>query len=257
MQTQNHTSTIQFTYPPSLYIDESRNKNWGLHVWFPVSTFFIIITIAVIAPDFTNNWITNEQTGVLELFHWLAPFISALIAIRILFFETVRKNTGLLIWTIIFVIGGIYLAGEEASWGQHYFGWATPDAWKNVNDQQETNLHNISHWMDQKPRLILTVGVIFGGIVIPWTLIYREEIMPKKFDAIYPPLILVPMAFLVVLTEIYQQFKGIVSHLGISGIRPGEFQETYLVWFILIYMLFFYKRISLKDKLYRENSRIT
>jgi hypothetical protein len=162
MQTQNQSSTVQFTYPPSLYIHESSSKNWNLHVWFPVSSVLIILTIAAIAPGFTNNWVTNERTGVLELFHWVAPFISALIATRILFFKAVRKNTGLLLWTVIFIIGGIYLAGEEASWGQHYFAWSTPDAWMSVNDQQETNLHNVSHWMDQKPRIILTVGVIFG-----------------------------------------------------------------------------------------------
>src|SRR3546814_4167282 len=54
------------------------------------------------------------------------------------------------------------MAGEEASWGQHYAGWLTPDNWQALNDQGETNLHNTSSWLDQKPRTLLEIGVIVG-----------------------------------------------------------------------------------------------
>ena len=34
--------------------------------------------------------------------------------------------------------------GEELSWGQHYFGFETPEAIQGLNQQQELNLHNLS-----------------------------------------------------------------------------------------------------------------
>lgn len=34
--------------------------------------------------------------------------------------------------------------GEELSWGQHYFGFATPAAIEQLNQQEELNLHNLS-----------------------------------------------------------------------------------------------------------------
>src|SRR6185437_12681351 len=54
--------------------------------------------------------------------------------------------------TIIALLGCIYTAGEEMSWGQHFFHWKTPEYWAMVNRQQETNLHNIYPAFEQWPR---------------------------------------------------------------------------------------------------------
>jgi hypothetical protein len=40
---------------------------------------------------------------------------------------------------LFFLLAG----GEEASWGQHWLGFETPDELKELNAQQETNLHNL------------------------------------------------------------------------------------------------------------------
>lgn len=39
--------------------------------------------------------------------------------------------------------------GEEISWGQRIFGWQTPDTIKELNVQQETNIHNL-WWFDHR-----------------------------------------------------------------------------------------------------------
>src|SRR5262245_46267091 len=36
-----------------------------------------------------------------------------------------------------------------------------------INDQGETNFHNSSSWLDQKPRAVLLLGMIRGTIVHP------------------------------------------------------------------------------------------
>lgn len=46
----------------------------------------------------------------------------------------------------IYILGGIlmlFFAGEEVSWGQHIFGFATPNALAGINYQNEFNVHNI------------------------------------------------------------------------------------------------------------------
>lgn len=40
-------------------------------------------------------------------------------------------------------------AGEEISWGQRIIGWETPEAIKEINAQEETNLHNLT-WFQVK-----------------------------------------------------------------------------------------------------------
>ena len=70
-------------------------------------------------------------------------------------------------WLLMWTLACVYFAGEEMSWGQWYFQWETPDAFKGINDQQETNLHNISSWMDQKPRALVELWIFIGGLILP------------------------------------------------------------------------------------------
>ena len=51
-----------------------------------------------------------------------------------------RRNVFFLFLSLLFFLG----AGEEISWGQRIIGWDTPDGWRDVNLQGETNLHNLN-----------------------------------------------------------------------------------------------------------------
>ncbi|MCB9982820.1 MAG: hypothetical protein H6861_03965 [Rhodospirillales bacterium] len=53
-----------------------------------------------------------------------------------------------------------------------------------MNDQNETNLHNISSRFDQKPRLILLVGVVVGGLIIPALQHFKSKRVPQIFASI-------------------------------------------------------------------------
>ena len=68
---------------------------------------------------------------------------------------------------VLYCLGCFYFAGEEASWGQHWFGWETGEYFNAVNDQQETNLHNTSIWLDRIPKAIVSLSIFIGGIVVP------------------------------------------------------------------------------------------
>jgi len=56
------------------------------------------------------------------------------------------------VFLVLYSLGCIYFAGEEASWGQHWFGWETSEFFLGINSQQETNFHNTSFWLDRAPK---------------------------------------------------------------------------------------------------------
>jgi len=50
-----------------------------------------------------------------------------------------RKNIFFISLALIFFFG----FGEEISWGQRIFNWSTPDSVAQINEQHETNIHNL------------------------------------------------------------------------------------------------------------------
>jgi len=47
------------------------------------------------------------------------------------------------IFLFLKIIALIYFLGEEISWGQHFFKWSSQSLFLELNNQEETNLHNI------------------------------------------------------------------------------------------------------------------
>ncbi len=65
----------------------------------------------------------------------------------LLLFVTARAERSFL-RRCVYILGGmamVFAAGEEISWGQRIFGFATPDFLMPLNAQKEFNVHNISY----------------------------------------------------------------------------------------------------------------
>ena len=81
---------------------------------------------------------TNHEDGM-ELLSALLLIGSGLVAV---FLTAKYRETDQ--WCILGIgLFFIFLGMEELSWGQHLFGWQTPEAFRLLNDQGETNLHNL------------------------------------------------------------------------------------------------------------------
>ncbi|MGQ0742310.1 MAG: hypothetical protein ACT4OG_08470 [Alphaproteobacteria bacterium] len=76
---------------------------------------------------------------------------------------TLSRRTGWA-WHLLLALAMIFMAGEEISWGQRIFSFATPPGLEAVNVQQEFNLHNISgiHESIKNTGYVL----IFVGVVL-------------------------------------------------------------------------------------------
>ena len=71
------------------------------------------------------------------------------------------------VWVALWALACLYFAGEEMSWGQWLFGWETPEVVRRFNDQGETNLHNVSNFLDQVPRAFVELFLFVGGLLLP------------------------------------------------------------------------------------------
>jgi uncharacterized integral membrane protein len=155
--------------------------------------------------------------------------------VRLLFKPFVRKRPFVFAVTIIAVLGCIYTAGEEMSWGQHFFHWKTPEYWAMVNRQQETNLHNIYPAFEQWPRTVVALGVAIGGILVPLAAAFFPRVRSNRMSLFLPASALLPTAV------IAMDFKLELVHRLVN--RPSEAVELYLYFFILGYLIVYARRI--------------
>lgn len=182
-----------------------------------------------------------SEEGPVEMLQWLiivgAFFVAAATMLRI----NPKHNKGIFVWLLIAALACLYVAGEEISWGQHFLNWSTPEYWRAVNDQHETNLHNTSSWLDQKPRLILLLGIVVGGIVFPLLQKYKPGLLPERFAVIYPPMALLPVALLVIGPPLVQDVTELFG-IGLFE-RVSEVQELYMFYFVLLYLIVLRRRV--------------
>ncbi|MFG0329998.1 MAG: hypothetical protein ACF8PN_08885 [Phycisphaerales bacterium] len=157
----------------------SGDLSWRVYLGLPLA----VLAVCALAPLLGHEaWSTImlEEFGLLEI-ATVVMLIPA-IAFSILIFR--RRGALPPFVGALMLLGGLaafYFAGEEASWGQHYFGYATPEAIAANNDQGEFNLHNtdgvLGGLFDQGPRALMFIGCLVGGVILPF-LKPRERLEP-------------------------------------------------------------------------------
>ncbi|MEO3430962.1 hypothetical protein AAFN88_19060 [Pelagibius sp. CAU 1746] len=213
-----------------------------LSLWLPLAVAFALVLTWHLDPDFYRDFVVGE-TAPLESTHVIIPLIAAVVALRILLLSEVRRDPLVFVWVLLGLLGCVYMAGEEASWGQHYIGWLTPEGWQAVNDQGETNLHNTSAWLDQKPRTLLEIGVIVGGIVIPLLALRYPSIREGRFALFLPPMACLPVAVIGEIAKMSERLRGLGLWDGTIFYNASEVQELYIYLFILFYLIVFRNRL--------------
>ncbi len=177
-----------------------------------------------------------SENGPIELMQWIVITLALIVCLITLPKISVKDKPWLFAWVALTALGSLYISGEEVSWGQHFLNWDTPSYWAVVNDQQETNLHNTTSWLDQKPRLILIIGIALGGIIFPLLQKFKPGVLPGKFSILYPTMLFMPIALLVIGPYWIDKVIDIFA-------RVSEVQELYMYYFILLYILVLRRRI--------------
>jgi glucan phosphoethanolaminetransferase (alkaline phosphatase superfamily) len=217
----------------NMNIEKRPSKIWWL--WVPLAWLFLQFGLEI-AFDHSTLVTLHTEGGPHETVQFLLLVLSFLVALRILATFPLRTHPWLAAWVGLMAVCCFYVAGEEVSWGQHIIGWTTPEFWSGINDQNETNLHNTSSWLDQKPRLLLEIGVIVSGLILPLLRKYRPALVPARFAAIYPPSYLWVTAALFVFCKVAD---AIAESMGFNLFeRVSEIIELYLYWFVFLYALY-------------------
>ena len=217
-----------------------------LWLWFPV--LFLVFIIAVILYDFElGKTMVGNENHLVELgtpIILIPGIVAGVLSFRL---RHLLPGHNLAVWVVLITLACVYFAGEELSWGQQLFKWETPEMIKAVNDQNETNLHNISSWLDQKPRLLMELWVLIGGILLPLWRIIRKTSYPASDwkHWFWPEYTCLPAAFLAILVKVPERLKDFFDYrLFENNVRYSELQEFYIAFFLSMYLYSIYKRLD-------------
>jgi len=220
-------------------------KQSELPLWFwlgvPISVLAVAFSVKAWDADFYQTWILGEL-GFIESITLAVLILSIVVAIQIL--KRGLPFKPLNVWIGIILLGTIYFAGEEASWGQHITGWSAPENWQSINLQNEINLHNIKKFgglFDQVPRNLLTLAAFVGGLLLPTYIFFKHiSLNPDSLHYwLLPTYVCIPSASIAVFItfpdKIAKTFSYQLPDLFIN-LNAGEYKECFLAFFILFYL---------------------
>ena len=230
---------------------ERTPKDLSLWIWavFPPLMLLLLIAAHFVAPEmipvFTRRDDTPQGGHIVEhgTFVVLIPgIIAGFAAYRA---RKLLPDWRLGWWILMWTLACCYFAGEEVSYGQHVFGWETPEAYKALNKQQELNLHNSSSWLNQKPRILVELWVMIAGLVVPlWRGLTGAKEDPSSFWYwIWPTIIAVPSAALFMVFRVPKWINEATGRHMADWLSESEVREYYIATFLAIYLLSFWYRL--------------
>jgi hypothetical protein len=207
-------------------------------LWIPVLGMIFQIILEV---SFSGSVLSkmHSENGPHEILQFILLILCFIVAVSAFFSKHV-KGLILKTWFALAALASLYVAGEEVSWGQHFLNWTTPEYWAAINDQQETNFHNTSSWLDQKPRLILLIGISFGGLIAPYLKTKGVLKLPAQLDFLIPSSSLGVIAGFVLIPHLVE--KIFESFDIILFARYSEVQELYMFHFVLLYLITLFRK---------------
>jgi len=220
-----------------------------LWLWAPLLFLVFLLIANLIDQAFFQEWIQNEQ-GLVELATPLVLVFGMIYGARIPAAGRLYLPVWIRLWVVAVTLACLYFAGEELSWGQQLFGWSTPESIGRINDQNETNIHNVSSWFDQKPRLLLELWVLIGGIILPALRIWKNDhLIPGSWQYWFlPGSLCLPSALIAILVKIPERIKDVFGLSPFSyEIRWSEAQELYFAAFLSLYLASIYVRLRQRD----------
>ena len=236
------------------------NQSYELHpfwwLYFPILFFCFRYAVFLLTDTATGleSWVRGEL-GLVEnltvLFSAAALILTAVLILRLGRSLPITLN----LFLVVYCLGCLYFAGEEASWGQHWFGWETGDYFQQVNDQQETNLHNTSIWLDRIPKAVVSLAIFIGGIIAP--LYFRSRGRQVDYQApfwwLWPTWVCLPTAvFAITVTwpGKVERYTDLSFYFELSN----AMKEFYIGYFFLLFIVSLAKRL---DRMHQQGTEFS
>ncbi|MCL2280315.1 hypothetical protein FWC31_00285 [Candidatus Saccharibacteria bacterium] len=129
----------------------------------------VFVLIQALWPGFAVLLVRKESWPFYRnaIFIKMAFQLIAIVFFAILVCNFIKKKQILpTIFACLVILVLIVMAGEEISWGQRILHWSTPNNWAAMNEQYETNLHNLATQVFQNVLYfggwLLLVALPFG-----------------------------------------------------------------------------------------------
>ena len=210
----------------------------------PILFFIYILVVIVFFPAYIKP-VIEQENGVVELGTVIVLLPGIFVGILCFFRRNSLPVNWLGYWVLLIALGCVYIAGEEISWGQQLLNWGTPEYFQAINDQQETNIHNVSSWFDQKPRILLELWVLIGGILmVLWRLVRGVKYLTQDWRIwFWPDIVCLPAALIAILVRMPERYQSITGEWPLPVyVRFSELQEFYFAVFLTIYLMSWYFR---------------
>lgn len=219
-------------------VDGTEVPRW-LWLTFPLVLLGVLVLAYVsLDADTYHHWFGRELGFVEMMTPFLLLFAIAYGMRSLMLLRECTPVGRLSGWVALVSLACFYFAGEEVSWGQQLFHWDTPAALGAINDQDETNLHNISSWFDQKPRLVVELLVLTGGVILP--------LCGRRGTWFWPTRACLPAALLAILVYMPDRLAVLFTdQKSFVSIRLSEIQELFYAVFFLIYMASLHARLRI------------
>ncbi len=215
--------------------------------WFipllTASTFFASYAIGPAAYDI---WVM-APLGFTEGLIGGILLITVLTGIYILSKPVIWQNASLRFWLILYVLAVFYFMGEDQNWGQYYreryFGYEVSQYFLDNNKEQETNLHNMSSWFNEKPRILVTIWVFIAGLLVPlgwkWPVEKTKKFVPQ---IMWADARILPLAVLALTIRWPERLRYVIADFDAKAIRYSEVQELFYAFFMLLFLVQIYQR---------------
>ena len=157
-----------------------------------LAPFALAVVAVVLIPFRPAFGVLANEDGIAEWGQWF--FLVGLVVIyaRLAIALWQQKQRPIALLYLLAMVAVIFTAGEEISWGQRIFGWMTPGALDDINNQGETNIHNIGSILKIFNLVIMTVAFIAALLpIVRWTT-WRARARSIAGYALIPPAALIP-----------------------------------------------------------------
>lgn len=151
-------------------------KNYVKNHKFLIITLFSFYALYIVSRLFFTNSLFKTLFDEDGVFEYLTSLFYILSFVLFLFsvskFNTLYINT----YIIILALACFFVGMEEISWGQRIFNIETPESYKQLNYQEEFNVHNLIS-PEYHPKIFLIFAIL--------CLVFFAFSSNKKYDALF------------------------------------------------------------------------
>ena len=211
--------------------------------------FFETIFLAYPGTRALSVWMHQENHPI-EIITFLVFLMAGIMGLRLSYKIKMSTEKSLVYgFYLFFSIALLFIAMEEIAWGQWFIGFETPAAWKSINMQGETTLHNIVGLQGKSEIFQLIFG--FGGLLGILLSYY------PRFEKIGSSILLLPWFIIIILyatLDLYNDFIPIQARFDYYINMTDELIELLIALASLLYIQLnsrkmSYSPVSKKSKL--------